>query len=145
MNESIAIEFDVDTTDPDAQLGVKIQLDDQVIYENAHVVDAYHVCHAVDDDEGQHQLVIELFGKNDTHTVLNTAGEIVKDAMLALRDFKIAGIDATQAVTEIAMYHHDFNGTQPAVVDKFFGDMGCNGQVRIKFTTPIGLWLLENL
>jgi len=145
MSESITIEFDVSTTDPEAALGIKIQLDNQLIYQNTHMVETYHVAHDANDDKGEHELVIELFGKNDTHTVLDTAGEIVKDAMLCLRDFKIAGIDATQVVVQQSQYHHDFNGTQPAIIDQFFGDMGCNGQVRLEFTTPVYLWLLENL
>jgi hypothetical protein len=44
-----------------------------------------------------------------------------------------------------AVYTHDFNGSQPPVDDKFFGDLGCNGTVSLKFTAPTYLWLLENM
>ena len=48
-------------------------------------------------------------------------------------------------LVEQAVYTHDFNGTQPEIEDTFFGEMGCNGTVSLRFTTPIYLWLLENM
>ena len=54
-------------------------------------------------------------------------------------------IEIDQIVSELAEYHHNFNGTQPAIVDQFYGEMGCNGTLRLEFTTPIYLWLLENM
>jgi len=46
---------------------------------------------------------------------------------------------------KLAQYQHDFNGTGNPTIDKFYGEMGCNGTVSLKFTTPIYLWLLENM
>ena len=43
------------------------------------------------------------------------------------------------------IYRHDYNGTTDPFDDEFYGEMGCNGTVSLKFTTPIYLWLLENL
>jgi hypothetical protein len=48
-------------------------------------------------------------------------------------------------VTEVAAYHHDTNGSTGAVTDSFYGTMGCNGRVEMRFRTPIYLWLLENM
>jgi hypothetical protein len=48
-------------------------------------------------------------------------------------------------VTEVAAYHHDTNGSTAPVTDSFYGTMGCNGRVEMRFTTPIYLWLLENM
>jgi hypothetical protein len=48
--------------------------------------------------------------------------------------------------SEQAEYHHDCNGTaQQVILDKFYREMGCNGTVSLKFTTPVYLWLLENM
>jgi len=44
-----------------------------------------------------------------------------------------------------ATYTHNFNGTQAETTDKFYGEMGCNGTVSLRFTTPIYLWLLETM
>jgi hypothetical protein len=48
-------------------------------------------------------------------------------------------------VTEQAVYTHDFNGTQQEIQDEFYSEMGCNGTVSLKFSTPIYLWLLEHM
>jgi hypothetical protein len=55
------------------------------------------------------------------------------------------GIDCQYLTTTLAQYQHDFNGTGNPTIDKFYGEMGCNGTVSLKFTTPIYLWLLENM
>ena len=39
----------------------------------------------------------------------------------------------------------EINGTQESVDDDFFGTMGCNGTVRLKFSSPVYLWLLETV
>jgi len=44
-----------------------------------------------------------------------------------------------------AVYVHDFNGTGKFVNKQFFGEMGCNGTVELKFSSPFYLWLLENM
>mgnify|MGYP003352455181 CR=1 FL=1 len=42
-------------------------------------------------------------------------------------------------------YRHDYNGTGQPTEDNFFGVLGCNGTVELRFTTPIYLWLLEHM
>jgi hypothetical protein len=38
-----------------------------------------------------------------------------------------------------------FNGTSEVTEDKFYSELGCNGTVSLKFTTPMYLWLLEHM
>lgn len=147
---TIKLEFDIGTTDAEAKLGIKVTLDNQVIYDNSHVTNTYHMSHDISDEDAEHELSIELYGKLPEHTKIDSAGEIVKDAMLTVENFKIDDIDISSMLTangpvHLIQYHHDFNGTQPAIVDQFHGAMGCNGTVRLKFTTPVYLWLLENM
>ena len=54
------------------------------------------------------------------------------------KDIKITFLDKT-------VYSHDFNGTQSMVNDSFHGRAGCNGTMSLKFSTPMYLWLLENM
>ena len=77
--------------------------------------------------------------------MIDSEGQITKDAMISISNISIDGIPMDQVITEVARYHHNFNGTQPEIQDKFYGNMGCNGQLKLKFTTPIYLWLLENM
>jgi hypothetical protein len=83
--------------------------------------------------------------KTSDHTELDDAGNIIRDAMLSISDIKFDEIALGQVLLNKAVYTHDFNGSQPPVDDKFFGDLGCNGTVSLKFTTPAYLWLLENM
>jgi len=154
---TVKLEFDVGTTDAECKLGVKVMLDNNVIYDNTHVTNTDHIAHDIDDQDAEHELTIELYGKLPEYTEIDSAGNIVKDAMINVQNFKIDDIDISSIITDfpnqlysdvpihIIQYCHDFNGTQPATVNRFYGPMGCNGTVRLKFTTPIYLWLLENL
>jgi hypothetical protein len=146
--DPIKLEFDIGTTDAECELGVKVSIDGNVIYNNPYLVDPYHVSHDISDEEGEHELTIELYGKLPQHTKIDDQGNIVKDTMITVENIKIDDIDLSTILMSaplLIQYHHDFNGTQPAVVDSFYGSMGCNGIVTLKFATPIYLWLLENM
>jgi hypothetical protein len=86
-----------------------------------------------------------LSGKTSEHTRITEQGEIVSDVTVQIKDIAFDDIVIDQIFSELAEYHHDFNGTQSAVIERFYGTMGCNGTVRLQFTTPIYIWLLENM
>ena len=142
-NITFEFEFDINPTNADSALGVRISLDDVVLYDDSHVTSAYHFSHELSDEDGDHELSIEMYGKLPQHTKISESGEIVQDSLLLINNIKIDGIDIDQLADCWFEYHHDFNGTQPPTVDKFFKVMGCNGRATLKFTTPIYLWLLE--
>jgi hypothetical protein len=73
------------------------------------------------------------------------AVEIVNDIGIKISDLTFAEIKLGHTFLENAVYHHDFNGSQAPVQDAFYGEMGCNGHVELKFTAPIYLWLLEKM
>jgi len=145
MSDPISIAFDIAPTDPGAKLGIRVLLDGAVVHENSHVSETYTVQHSMGDDDGEHVLCFELFGKLPTHTQINDAGEIVSDAVVSITNILFDDIDCSQIVAEQAVYKHDFNGSRDAIEDKFFNNMGCNGTVELKFTTPVYIWLLEHM
>lgn len=98
-----------------------------------------------DDDEAEHVLIFELSGKTSAHTKVDETGAITQDVTVSIEDVSFDEIKLGHLVCEKTVYEHDFNGTAPLVQDKFYGTMGCNGTVRMEFTTPIYLWLLENM
>jgi hypothetical protein len=134
-----------DTTDPLTPLGLEIWLDDLPIYNNNHVTGPENLEYEFDDSEGEHTLKFILKNKNSEQTVINEAGEIVKDACLTITRVAFDDIELGQVLFDHATYEHDFNGSQPQITDKFYGMLGCNGTVTFKFTTPIYLWLLEHM
>lgn len=123
-----------------------VSLDGSVIWQGDPGECRSEISHDFDDIDGaQHLLSIEMLGKTPGHTQINDAGEIVKDLLIEVCDFSFDDINIDQLVWDQSEYHHDFNGTQSAVIDKFYGSMGCNGKVQLEFTGPIYLWLLESM
>jgi hypothetical protein len=99
----------------------------------------------LDTDRETYLLEIEMSGKKTEHTTVDDAGNIAEDRMIEISDFAMDDIALAQLFTEKTQYHHDFNGSQAPVVDKFFGTMGCNGVVKFEFTAPAYIWILENM
>ena len=98
-----------------------------------------------DDDDGEHELRIVLSGKTAEHTVIDDTGNIVKDATVEVSQVVIDNLDVNQLFLEKCVYEHNFNDSQPTIKDTFHGIAGCNGVISFKFSTPIYLWLLENM
>ena len=126
-------------------LGCEIWIDDACVFAQDHVTDPAVVAHEFSDDDGEHILRITLKNKLPEHTQIDDQGNIVSDALLGVTEISFDEIDCTQIVHDLAVYRHNLNGTAPEIDDKFFGDMGCNGTVELKFSTPVYLWLLENM
>ena len=101
--------------------------------------------HDFSDDDGEHCLRIVLGGKTAEHTVVDDVGNILKDATVQISQVVIDDLDVNQLFLEKCVYQHNFNGSQPEIADTFFGIAGCNGTISFKFSTPIYLWLLENM
>jgi len=144
-SDNILIGFNISTTDSTAELGIRVYLNGAKIYENSHVKESYNFSHEISDTEGEHELGIEMFGKLQSHTIIDEDGQILKDAMLTVENVEFDGIDISDIMRLVGDYHHDFNGTRAATVAKFYGNLGCNGVVKLKFKTPVYLWLLENM
>ena len=120
------------------------KLDDRVIW-TGDPAGSHDLSIELDDDDGYHALTFEMSGKTADHTQLDQAGKIIKDLTVNIEGVKFDDIILGHTFIEKAVYEHDFNGTKDKVQDKFYGIMGCNGTITLKFTTPIYLWLLENM
>lgn len=145
MTSRIKISGIVATTDNTAGLGLEIWLDQQLMFDQPWVQDQENFFFEFDDDEGQHELQFVMKNKTAEHTQLDVNGNIVKDACLIISDLSFDDLTLGHLVTEKTVYTHNFNGSGPTTDSEFHGIMGCNGTVSLKFTTPVYLWLLENL
>ncbi len=143
--ETAKISFDIETSDAECLLGVEIWLDDVVLLSNNHVQDKITFVHDISDDDGEHEFRIVMLGKTTDHTRVDEAGNIVKDATLQISNVVIDDLDVNQLFLDKCVYTHNFNGTRPEITDTFFGIAGCNGTISFSFSTPIYLWLLENM
>jgi hypothetical protein len=143
--DKITVTFDLTSSDYASALGFEVLLDDVALLSIDHVNKATPVSLEINDDEAEHEFKFVMKHKTQEHTVLDSNGNITKDAMLSIANVTFDDIKLGQVFIEQCVYYHNFNGSQAPIEDKFFGDMGCNGHVSLRFTTPIYLWLLENM
>lgn len=138
------IAFDVHPSDPERSLGFEFWIDSVCVFDSNAVITATTITHDFDDEQdSEHEFRMVLKNKYPNFTTVDDAGNIVSDSTLALGNFRLEDIDITQIVHDRAVYQHNFNGSADDINDQFFGTMGCNGTVSLRFTTPIYVWLLE--
>ena len=140
-----SIKFDLDSTNYAARLAFEVLLNNTVVFATDHVAQPVTVEFIMPDDDGEHELKFVLKNKSPTHTAIDEHNNIISDAMLSIANMSMDDIKLGHLFFEQTHYYHDTNGDQLPADHKFFGDMGCNGYVSLKFTTPIYLWLLENM
>jgi hypothetical protein len=145
MSDTSTISFGLNTSDGTAAIGIAVWMDDVCVYQTDHLTEHQHVDRTVSDDDTEHDLRIIVSGKTSKHTQIDEHGNIIKDVVVNILNVTIDEIDIAQLFNEKCVYTHDFNGTQPEIQDTFYGAAGCNGTISFRFTTPIYLWLLENM
>ena len=143
MEKPCNLRFTVSSTNFAVPLGLTVIFDKSVIYTNPHVDAKIQVEHQFSDVYGEHELLVELFGKKSEHTKIDAAGQILSDALLTCTNVQIDGVSLDPYMHILAEYGHDYNGTQPMQSHNFSGVMGANGLVSFKFRTPFYLWELE--
>jgi hypothetical protein len=143
MNDTLKFSCEINTTKATCPLGLEIWADDQQIFNSDHVTDVVLIDHVLSLSEGEHSLKFVMKGKTAEHTKIDESGHIVSDARLTIKNLEFDEIALGHMFTEIAVYTHDFNGAGQSTQDKFYNEMGCNGTVEFKFSTPIYIWLLE--
>ena len=142
---TITVAFTLNKTNPEAELGFEAWIDDEKFVDIAHVQNEQPVTMTMPDADGSHELRLVLKNKTQAHTQIDEQGTIVSDATLTINNLSFDEISLGYMFTELATYTHDFNGTKETTQERFYGEMGCNGTVSLKFNTPIYLWLLEHM
>lgn len=145
MNNNIQISCSITTTDSSARLGLEIWLDNTTIFESDYIKEEINFTYDLNDDDGEHDLKFIMKNKTSADTIIDSEGNIVKDARLIISDLSFDEIELKHLFVEQAVYTHNFNNTSEEIQDQFYGEMGCNGTVSLKFTTPMYMWLLENM
>lgn len=145
MSNTVTISCILDTTDASTALGFEAWIDNQKFFDSAHVQAKQQIVVEIVDDDSEHELKFVLKNKRSDCTRIDEVGNIISDATLSITDLSFDEIELGHMFAEQATYTHDFNGNGPISQHKFYGNLGCNGTVSLKFTTPIYLWLLEHM
>jgi hypothetical protein len=143
MNNTVKIKCNIGTTNMAAGLAMQIWIDSEKIFDQP-IVETTPVEFDLSEDEAEHSIRFVMSNKMPDHTQIDCDGNIVADSRLTVSDLEFDEILLGQIVTDKAVYTHNFNGTAEETQHVFYGEMGCNGTVELKFATPVYLWLLEN-
>ena len=143
--ETIAIQFDLTSNDVESGLRLDISLNNKSLQTIDANKPTQKIQLSVECDPGEQLLCFTLKNKTPQHTVINDQGEIVKDSSIGIENFVIDHVELEHTFYEQCRYKHDFNGSQEPIDDDFFGTMGCNGTVSLKFTSPVYRWLVDNM
>jgi hypothetical protein len=144
MNNTVKIKCNVGTTNMAAGLGMQVWVDAEKIFDQL-VVETTPVEFDILEDETEHSIRFVMSNKMPNHTRIDNDGNITADSRLTVSDLEFDEIPLNQIFFNLATYTHNSNGSGPEIQNKFYGEMGCNGTVELKFTTPVYLWLLENM
>jgi hypothetical protein len=148
MAEQTLLTFKVHASHNNSGIEILAQLDNGVPQSIKVGTDPHKFNFAIDDEqEAYHELKIIMSGKTYDHTKLDDKNNIVEDVMVYVsgEHCEIDNINIAAIFWNLAQYTHDHNGTTEITNNRFFGPMGCNGTVSLKFSTPAYLWLLENI
>jgi hypothetical protein len=145
MTDTVTISGTIVPSTPAAAIGAEVWINNTCVINCEHVDRAITFEHPLDDSDGEHELRVVMKHKQAAHTQLDQDGQIVQDAVLTLSDVAFDDIQLGQLLSDLSVYSHDFNGSQSTGTHRFYGDMGCNGTMSLKFTTPVYLWLLEKM
>ncbi len=143
--ETIAIQFDLTTNDVHSGLSLEISFNNKSLQTIDATEPTQKIQLSIDCDLGDQILSFTLKNKTPQHTVINAQGEIVKDACIIIENFVIDHVALEHTFYEQCRYHHDFNGSQEPIDDDFFGTIGCNGTVSLKFASPVYRWLVDTM
>jgi hypothetical protein len=144
MENTVKIKCNVGTTNTAAGLAMQVWVDAEKIFDQT-VVETTPVEFDILEDETEHSIRFVMSNKMSDHTRIDENGNIIADSRLTVSDLEFDTILLGQIVNDNAVYTHTFNGTATETQEKFYGEMGCNGTVELKFTTPVYIWLLENM
>ena len=145
MTTTTTMSFQVGTSDPTVKLGFEAWVNDQKLFGTDHVQSQQQISLEIPDDDGTHELRLVMKGKTPQHTKIDELGNIVSDAVLTVDNLAFDEIQLGHMTTELAVYTHDFNGTDQPSQHKFYSEMGCTGTVSLQFSTPVYMWLLEHM
>ena len=141
------IELDISANNDCADIILEVYINDNKIFRSTAQTQMQTITYDLSEDPADHELKLIMSGKNLTHTTVDADGQITRDTFFTINRLEFEELDMHEVfcLGRRSWHRHSFNSTQPEFNDEFYGTLGCNGTVVIPFSTPIFLWLSENL
>jgi hypothetical protein len=143
--EKIKLSLDIVNASAFHNMGIELWLDKTKFFDNDISPGTHHVIHEFESQDQSHYFKIRLKNKTHQHTQIDESGQIISDALITIKNVCLDEIQIDQLMCEKAEYIHDGNGSKTIAIHKFYGNLGCNGHAQLQFSTPVYLWLLENM
>ena len=141
------LELDISANNDCTDIVIEVYVDQALIFQSTAQQQQQTVTYDISEDPGDHELQLVMSGKNFTHTIVDSNGQITSDIFFTINRLEFEELDMRKLfwLGQRRRHSHSFHSTQPEFDDEFYGDIGCNGTVFIPFSTPIYLWLSNNL
>jgi hypothetical protein len=141
----LSIEFEF--TAIQEKIEFEIRFDSKLILNQTFDGKKHTIIHEFDDSDEYRtvKVLLSMHGKTQKHTVIDAAGNILKDCAVLINSIIIDEIDVTEIFCQgKKCYTHDNNGGSVEIVDEFYGFVGCNGIVEVEFSVPLYKWFLTH-
>lgn len=141
------LELDISANADCTDIRLEVYIDNTSIFQTTAQQKVQTIIYNIDEDSADHELKLVMSGKNSTHTLLDNNGQITSDVFFTINRLEFEELDMKElfCLGRRSRHRHSFNSTQPEFDDEFYGEIGCNGTVFMPFSTPIYLWLLDNI
>lgn len=143
MSESVEIKIYLSNKNWDDRYpGARVYVNNTLIYENL-VRKPMEVTWSGELDEGNHTISVEMYNKKDGDTVTDNNENIINDVVLNIDDIEIDEISLDNLLWTKSVYTPTDPNSPESLTECV--NLGWNGTWKLKFSTPIYLWFLENL
>lgn len=137
--EQIKIDIDISSTFWDQPPRTKIYIDSVVVFQG--IVDsARRITHECNLTDGPHELRIMLLGKDGRTQTIMENDRIIKDQLLNIDAVYIDDINLGYTAQTLSEFISE-DGTK----NSNMVNLGINGTWTLRFTTPVYIWMLENM
>lgn len=145
---NVGLDFEITNWKDDQFLDVKVLVNDVIIYENNQTQGSIEV--RAEDieifEDANHTLKVIVAGMKMDYTKIDIDGEIVDDVLLKIKNVYLDEIPLDNLVYEKCEYLPEYPaGVAGERVLPRVEHLGWNGTWRLEFTSPVYLWLLENM
>lgn len=137
--EKVSIEINLCSTYWDVIPRAKVKLDGVVLFQGE-VSQPLTLKHEFNLIEGDHVIEVLLTNKDGRRDTIMENGKIVKDMLLTIDSVVLDDIDLGYLVTTGSIYETDEGNKHTNMTN-----LGWNGSWKLPFTSPVYMWLLENL
>jgi len=139
-------DVDIQHSIDDNPINLEIKLNNNSVYKNNIIKNTHIQFPILDADNEEQSIEFIVSQKSDIHTTLDSNGEIICSTELIINNIKFDDISIDKIIAANPLpYIHNSNGNSKEVIDNFYNVAGCNGSIKLTFTTPFYLWLLENM